>query len=310
MKLPNLPTVLLAALASFVALLGSPAVTAAQQSYSACCDVPADQVVGACWVECSIVPSGGCPPGFHLKTDCAEAPTQNISMEEVSTRMTDERRGELFYGAMLSNLETAGHQTGAEAIAAAARNAYVGEETDSARVTAALEAARQELPSHVAPNYLAGQSSVPNPEYAPYRNDLSAAVNAGHDAVTTAIANDTSAAAASIDAELPQGSVSKPAGAGSVTKTYTLYNPLSGVSDLRVVIGRLGNMLVAVSGSVALLMFVYGGILLIASGGDKGRIERGRGIFIWTTVGLVIIFSAQAIITAIINIMTTGRLSG
>lgn len=77
-----------------------------------------------------------------------------------------------------------------------------------------------------------------------------------------------------------------------------LTNPLRSTS-IEVIVGRAVTIFTGLSGSVALLMFMYGGVMWLTSGGNAERVERGKKIFTWATIGLVIIFGAYAILSAI-----------
>lgn len=52
-----------------------------------------------------------------------------------------------------------------------------------------------------------------------------------------------------------------------------------------------------VSGVLALIAFIYGGVLYLLSGVDKGYVPKGKEIMKYAIFGLVIIFSAYAVIT-------------
>lgn len=97
------------------------------------------------------------------------------------------------------------------------------------------------------------------------------------------------------------------------SSTVTLYNPLgtsSEDSDIRVILGRVIRGFLSIIGSLALLMFVYGGMLWMTSGGASDRIKKGKDIIVWAVLGLGIIFSAYAITNALINALTSGSVTG
>lgn len=75
-----------------------------------------------------------------------------------------------------------------------------------------------------------------------------------------------------------------------------LSNPL-GTDDPRVLIGRIIKGILGLSGAIALLMFVYGGLVYLTAQGERERIERGKNTLIWATVGLVVIFGSYAFLT-------------
>jgi len=49
----------------------------------------------------------------------------------------------------------------------------------------------------------------------------------------------------------------------------------------------------------AVFMFVYGGILIIFSGGDAARVTAGKDIILGTIIGLIMILLATVILGAI-----------
>ena len=85
----------------------------------------------------------------------------------------------------------------------------------------------------------------------------------------------------------------------------TITNPL-GESDPRLIIARVIQGALSISGSIALLMFVYGGVLWLTSMGVSGQVEKGKNILIWATLGIIVIASAYVAVTAIFNALITG----
>ncbi len=83
------------------------------------------------------------------------------------------------------------------------------------------------------------------------------------------------------------------------TATYggnaTLPDPLNHITPEEL-IGKIINAILGIVGSLALVMFVYGGFMWMLSAGNKERVQRGKDILIWATVGLVVIFSAYALV--------------
>ena len=56
------------------------------------------------------------------------------------------------------------------------------------------------------------------------------------------------------------------------------------------------QILLALSGSVALLFFIYGGITFLISGGSSEKVSQGKQIIVNSVIGLLIIFSSFIII--------------
>lgn len=67
-------------------------------------------------------------------------------------------------------------------------------------------------------------------------------------------------------------------------------------TDPRVIIGNGIKTVLGIIGSVALAVFIYGGVLWLTSGGNETRIKKGKDVILWATLGLVIIFAAYAIV--------------
>jgi len=89
------------------------------------------------------------------------------------------------------------------------------------------------------------------------------------------------------------------AGASATTiAPRELVNPL-GTESIPELIGRVITIFTAVAGSIALLMFVYGGVMWLASGGSADKIEKGKKAIIWAVIGLAVIFGGYAVLRLI-----------
>jgi hypothetical protein len=60
--------------------------------------------------------------------------------------------------------------------------------------------------------------------------------------------------------------------------------------------GNIAQLILAVSGGLALLMFVYGGFLMLSSGGMESRVTKGKEVIKTALVGLAIILLAGYLI--------------
>src|SRR3989339_164984 len=92
----------------------------------------------------------------------------------------------------------------------------------------------------------------------------------------------------------------------------TLSDPLNLPKDsgVQVLIGRVINAALGVVGSLALLMFVYGGLLWMASGGNDEKVKQGREILIWATAGLALVFFSYVLVRFVIQGLTGQALPG
>lgn len=80
-----------------------------------------------------------------------------------------------------------------------------------------------------------------------------------------------------------------------------LKNPLPGVTSPQILIGKVIDAALGVVGSLALLMFVFGGITWMTSAGSAEKVKKGRDILVWSVIGLVIVFSAYGLTRVLIK---------
>ena len=80
-----------------------------------------------------------------------------------------------------------------------------------------------------------------------------------------------------------------------------LENPLGTGATIPILIGRIIRAILGLSGVVALLMFVYGGVLYLISAGDSKKVQKGKDTFTHAVIGLVIIFTAYTLVDFVIK---------
>ena len=66
-------------------------------------------------------------------------------------------------------------------------------------------------------------------------------------------------------------------------------------------IGRIIHAALGIVGSIALAMFIYGGFTWMTAAGNSEKVQKGKDVLIWATLGLVIIFSAYALVNFVIQ---------
>ena len=70
---------------------------------------------------------------------------------------------------------------------------------------------------------------------------------------------------------------------------------------------RLGTntakIILGATGSLSLLMFVYGGVVFLTSAGNKEQVEKGKKIITGALIGIAIVFLSYTIIGYLINIL-------
>ncbi|MBN2884382.1 hypothetical protein JXE04_00460 [Patescibacteria group bacterium] len=102
-------------------------------------------------------------------------------------------------------------------------------------------------------------------------------------------------------AETPNGN-NKVDSDAPASATIRITNPLvgAGIDSPQTLIGRVINSILGVVGSLALVMFVYGGLIWMTSSGSSEQVKKGRDILMWAAIGLVIIFSAYGLVRFVI----------
>lgn len=71
----------------------------------------------------------------------------------------------------------------------------------------------------------------------------------------------------------------------------TLPNPI-GVDDPRIIVGNIIRLILGLVGSLALIFFIYGGLMWMTSAGNSDQVTKGRDTLVWATLGLIVIFAS------------------
>lgn len=66
--------------------------------------------------------------------------------------------------------------------------------------------------------------------------------------------------------------------------------------EVQYLIGRIISVMMGLVGSVALLMFVYGGFLWMTAAGNEDRVKKGKDVLLWAVAGLFIIFTSYILV--------------
>lgn len=94
------------------------------------------------------------------------------------------------------------------------------------------------------------------------------------------------------------------AAASSVCKDKNqTSNPVTGANGILVKAGRIVAIIAAI---IAVFVIMAGGVMYITAGGDSGKITTAKNMIIYAAVGLVIIGIAGAIVTLIVNTISTN----
>ena len=80
----------------------------------------------------------------------------------------------------------------------------------------------------------------------------------------------------------------------------TFTNPMD-IDSPQTFIGKIINIIMGVVGSIALIMFIFGGITWMMAGGNEQKVKKGVGILVWSVIGLVAIFLSYAIVNILLK---------
>lgn len=87
----------------------------------------------------------------------------------------------------------------------------------------------------------------------------------------------------------------------SSSEKVKLKNPLGEGTTPQKLIGRIIRGLLGIVGSLALIMFIYGGFLWMTAAGAPDKIEKGKQTLMWATLGMIVIFSSYALVQFVID---------
>jgi len=107
-------------------------------------------------------------------------------------------------------------------------------------------------------------------------------------------------------AEVTPGTGATPGAEKDVTKlapavSYEIPNFL-GVKDPNTLIGRLIKVLIGLSGTLALLVFIYGGFRWLISRGVPAEVQKGTTAMKYASLGLALIFSSYLIVNFLLDL--------
>lgn len=82
------------------------------------------------------------------------------------------------------------------------------------------------------------------------------------------------------------------------------------IADILQIFLNVITLLLGISGSVFLLMFIWGGVTWLFSGGVPARFQQGLDTIRDAVIGLILVLGAYTIINGVLSLVATGTLSG
>ena len=102
----------------------------------------------------------------------------------------------------------------------------------------------------------------------------------------------------------PLNTISADCSGSSSDGTKTLCDPLgnqNNTNNIQTLIGTIIKAVLGVVGSLALVMFIYGGLLWMTAAGNEERITKAKQILIAALIGLIIIIMAWGLTQFVMN---------
>ena len=85
----------------------------------------------------------------------------------------------------------------------------------------------------------------------------------------------------------------------------TLENPIaSGETDVTKILGQILKAAVGVVGAIALLMFIWGGVTWLISGGSEEKVKKGAQTMLWAAVGVLVVLGSYFLIDLVFRALT------
>ena len=89
-----------------------------------------------------------------------------------------------------------------------------------------------------------------------------------------------------------------------VAAQTALTNPIaSGETNINKIVGMILKGVLGLTGTISLIMFVYGGFQWLLSRGEPGEVKKGLDTMLWAGIGLIVIFGSYAILDRIFQII-------
>ncbi|HPT08652.1 MAG TPA: hypothetical protein PLE28_03090 [bacterium] len=94
-----------------------------------------------------------------------------------------------------------------------------------------------------------------------------------------------------------------PQGSGYNDGSYQL-------NDLLKVGVNISEIILGIVGSLTLLMFVYGGVMMLISSGNSEQVTKAKGILMAAIIGLIIVFASYTIIQFVMSALGINDWTG
>lgn len=85
------------------------------------------------------------------------------------------------------------------------------------------------------------------------------------------------------------------------TLPSVVTDPTGAPATLNMIIANMAKLVLGLVGVLALIMFIIGGITWMTSAGNAEAVKKGKGILVWSAIGLIVCFFAYSLVTFVIT---------
>ena len=103
-----------------------------------------------------------------------------------------------------------------------------------------------------------------------------------------------------------QTTTTPPAGSEPAKPSISIPNPLGKCNTATCLITRVIKSILGVVAVIATLMFVWGGFMMLTSGGNERQIKQAKDTLVWAAIGIVVILVSWAVIRFVLQSFVTG----
>jgi len=87
------------------------------------------------------------------------------------------------------------------------------------------------------------------------------------------------------------------------TYAASLENPLGDIKDPQALALRIVQVFLGFLSLIGLIMFIYGGFLMLTSAGNVERIKKAKGTLVWAAAGIITILGSYTILSFVFNLL-------
>ena len=82
-----------------------------------------------------------------------------------------------------------------------------------------------------------------------------------------------------------------------------LKNPLGPITDPQSLAIRIIQIFLGLLSLIGLIMFIYGGFLMLTSAGNAERVKKAKATLVWASAGIVVILGSYTILSFVFSLL-------